>query len=271
MGSPSLFNRGSNKVPRSIGARIRGRLSRLIAPILDRDALPEPIETIDVGVVTVRMFSPGRLTRQRAKSALTKDPEMIRWLDQLSPPDVLWDIGANIGIYSLYAAINRGCQVFAFEPGAANYFVLNRNIELNSIQDLVSAFCVAVAQTSGFGSLNMKDTKPGSSHASFGAARGPRGEIFRPKFKQAMISYSLDDLAKQLPQPTHIKIDVDGIELSILSGGSSMLKSGSLRSLIVELDPKRPSLLAETKALLGAHGLRFSHSYDPQWEHIFVR
>lgn len=243
----------------------------MIGPLLDRDSLPEPVETFDLNGVETRFFVPGAWPRKRAQTALTKDPEMIRWLDQMGADDLLWDIGANVGVFSLYAALKRQCRVYAFEPGSANYFVLNRNIELNGAQDRISALCIAVAEKSEFDVLNMRTTVPGSSLASFGEPIGPRGKKFVPTFKQAMVSFSLDDLALRLPPPTHIKIDVDGIELSILAGGSTMLKSPTLKSLIVELDPKRPRLLASAQKILGAHGLRFSHSYDPQWEHIFVR
>lgn len=250
---------------------LRPRLSRILAPLIDADALPEPIQTIDLNGVPARLFVPGAWPKRRADSALTKDPEMLRWLDQIGPDDVLWDIGANVGIYSLYGALKCKCRVYAFEPGAGNYYVLNRNIELNAVQDRVSALCVAVAEKSEIDILNMKWTEPGSSLSSFGVPIGPRGKRFAPVFKQGMVSFSMDDLATRLPAPTHIKIDVDGIELSILAGGTTMMKSETLRSVIVELDPKRPRLLAEAKKMLEPLGLRFSHSYEPQWEHIFVR
>jgi FkbM family methyltransferase len=237
----------------------------------NRDEPPEPIETISLNGVEVRVFVPGRWPQKRVREALTKDPEMIRWLDQLGPDDLLWDIGANVGIYSLYAALNRRCRVYAFEPGAANYYVLNRNIELNDAHERIRALCIAVAERSKFDVLNMRATVPGGSLSTFGEPIGARGETFVPRFTQGMVSFSLDDLAGHLPAPTHIKIDVDGIELPILLGGPKLLKNSNLRSVIVELDPDRPELLATAKELLASHGLRFSHSYVPQWEHIFVR
>jgi FkbM family methyltransferase len=258
-------------VSMQLGQKMQAWATHAIASFVDQDALPEPIETIDFGTTTAKFFVPGALPRKRARTALTKDPEMIRWLDQIQIDDVLWDIGANVGVYTLYAALTRRCRVVAFEPAAANYFVLNRNIEINGVQELVSAFCIAVASAMKFDVLNMRKTTPGASLSTFGEAMGPRGETFRPLFRQAMLSFSLDDLAENLPAPTHIKIDVDGIELGILAGGAKMLNNEKLRSLIVELDPRRPQLLVNAERLLQGHGLRLSHSYEPQWEHIFVR
>ena len=251
--------------------KLRQRASRAIAPLLDRDAMPEPVEFINLNGTRARAFVPGPWPKKRARTALTKDPEMVRWLDKLGPDDLFWDIGANVGIYSLYAALRQKCRVYAFEPGAANYYVLNRNIELNRAHDMITALCVAVAEKSEFDVLNMRQTVPGYSLSTFGQPIGERGQTFVPRFKQGMVSFSLDDLADKLPAPTHIKIDVDGIDLQILFGGAKMLKNPKLRSLIVELDPERPELLVQAKAFLEPHGLRFSHAYEPQWDYVFVR
>ena len=75
------------------------------------------------------------LEKYRADTYATKEPETIEWMDRLFKSDeVMWDIGANIGLYSLYAARAKGLKVFAFEPESTNFARLNNNINLN--QDL---------------------------------------------------------------------------------------------------------------------------------------
>ena len=182
-----------------------------------KTCLPEQIRTIDLKGTKSAGLCSGCVAKKRANEALSKDPEMIRWLDEIGPDDLLWDIGANVGIYSLYAALRQCCRVYAFEPGAANYYILNRNIELNRAHDNIMALCIAVAEKTEFDVLNMRRTVPGYSLSTFGQAVGERGQPFVPSFKQGMISFSLDDLATHLPAPTHIKIDVDGIDLQIFS------------------------------------------------------
>ena len=54
----------------------------------------------------------------RARSLLSKEPETITWLDRLEEDDVLWDVGACVGSYSIYAAVRRGVRVVAFEPAS---------------------------------------------------------------------------------------------------------------------------------------------------------
>ena len=55
--------------------------------------------------------------------------------------------------------------------------------------------------------------------------------------KQSVLAFALDDLIRQfvLSPPTHIKLDVDGIELSILKGAEKTLASPALRTVLVEI------------------------------------
>ena len=82
-------------------------------------------------------FCPGKLPAMRARTLFTKEPETIAWLNSFAPNDVFWDIGANVGVYSLYAAL-KGNKVWAFEPAPGNYYILSRNIELNKLDKSIS-------------------------------------------------------------------------------------------------------------------------------------
>ena len=77
----------------------------------------------------------------RARTSLTKEPETLEWINTFEDADVLWDIGANVGVYSLYAALRR-LTVLAFEPSSANSYVRSRNVEINKMDDRVSTFCL---------------------------------------------------------------------------------------------------------------------------------
>jgi len=82
----------------------------------------------------------------------TKEPETLEWIDRIPEKSVLWDIGANVGLYSCYAAKARGCRVFAFEPSVFNLEILARNIFLNQLTDQITIvpgeFASADANTS---------------------------------------------------------------------------------------------------------------------------
>ena len=69
------------------------------------------------------------LLRLRAETFLTKEPETLEWIDRMNEGAVLWDIGANVGIYSVYAAVSKRANVIAFEPSIFNLEFLARNIK----------------------------------------------------------------------------------------------------------------------------------------------
>ena len=78
----------------------------------------------------------------RAETYETKEPDTIEWIDSFfREGDVIYDIGANIGQYSLYAAkkLKGNCRILAFEPEALNYSKLNKNIVLNNLTDSITA------------------------------------------------------------------------------------------------------------------------------------
>ena len=72
----------------------------------------------------------------------TKEKDTIAWIDSMQPGETFIDIGANMGIYTIYAA-KRGLKVIAFEPEAQNYALLCRSIMINELD--VQAYCVALS------------------------------------------------------------------------------------------------------------------------------
>ena len=70
---------------------------------------------------------PNRINYFRSETFSTKEPETLEWINSIPQGSVLWDIGANVGLYSCYAAKARDCQVFSFEPSVFNLEQLARN------------------------------------------------------------------------------------------------------------------------------------------------
>ncbi len=167
------------------------------------------------------------------------EPDTIAWIDNFTnDPVVFWDIGANVGVYSLYAALRPNVQVLAFEPGAASYWALNRNIELNGMDDRITTLPAALCGDTKIDKLNMANTDPGGSKHGFGVMVDQLDNVIGVKFRQGGIGFSLDDLVRlfSLPLPTHLKLDVDGLEPDILRGGRNMLLAPTVRSVIVEIE-----------------------------------
>lgn len=184
----------------------------------------------------MRFSSLTSLTAWRAKTLFTKEPETISWLNELTPSDVLLDVGANVGIYTIFAAATRHCQVVAVEPESGNFHLLNKNIKLNSLHSNVKAYCIAMSDRCGFSVLNIKDTRIGGSNHSAGTAKDFQLNEFSPNFIQGCVAYTIDEFVSSphVPFPTRMKIDVDGFEHLVIRGGAKTIRDPRLESLIIE-------------------------------------
>ena len=170
-----------------------------------------------------------------------KEPDTVAWIENfLKPGDAFYDIGANVGAYSLVAAkcFAGAVKVYAFEPAFLNYTQLCRNIFLNGCQETVLPLSIALSDKTAIDSFNYHDLIPGGALHTLGEAIDYTGKRFEPVLKQPVLSYRTDDLIAQfkLPVPSLIKIDVDGIEKAVLEGAEKTLSNPQLRSVIVELE-----------------------------------
>jgi FkbM family methyltransferase len=268
-------------------ARWAGTLPlRVLGERLRTEAIEELSEgTISETVVPggkLRFWTPAMLLRYRAKSVLTKEPDTIAWLDSLGKDSVLWDIGANVGVYSLYAACCRRCRVIAFEPSAANFHVLTRNIDLNKASDRITAYCLALSGTTHLGVLNLASASMGTALSQFGQP-GDRSRYWSdqaPTASHGMVGFTVDDFIAQFPIafPTHVKLDVDGLEWPILEGASGMLQDPRLQSVMVELTSTNEAERISAVALLKECGLELASRGEVQEtgtekaaNHLFVR
>jgi FkbM family methyltransferase len=207
----------------------------------------------------------------RLKS-VAKEPFTVEWIERsVRPGEVFYDIGANVGPYSLVAAKSAGARVFAFEPAGPNYHDLCRNIALNRCDDVISPFPVAL--------WNETATVPFSYRAlQTGVAMHSMGQDLKDaEFRQPVLAYRLDDLVATfgLPVPAHAKIDVDGPELKVLQGASSTLRDPAWRSILIEIDPAQgPGNEEAIVSLLGGHGFRPERTFErgaAPASRIFVR
>lgn len=239
------------------------------------------IAETNIGAGVIRFYAPSPLLRVRAAGVTTKEPDTIAWLNGLDRDEVLWDIGANVGVFALYAAVARGARVLAFEPSAPNFFVLTRNVQLNGLSDLITPYCLAVAERTELATINLDSADLGAAMSQFG------GLGVKSRYSQAptplahgMAGVSIDDLVDRFgaPRPTAIKIDVDGLEWPILCGGERTLSHSRVRSLMVELSVTHEAERNRAIEWLGNCGLTLASSGVPQGSgveqaanHLFVR
>lgn len=208
---------------------------------MKKNEMPDPSVEIDHAGTRLRYYTPNDQTLWRAQTLYTKEPDTIDWIAGFGPGEVLYDVGANVGMYTVLAAATRGTRVFAFEPEAQNYSILNTNIHGNGLDELVCAYCLALDARFAFDRLNLSLRVAGGSLHSFAEARNDHDQPFVPSFRQGAVAFSLDELVTRcgLPPPNHIKIDVDGIEPGIVKGGRALLADRTVRSVLVELNTAR--------------------------------
>lgn len=185
----------------------------------------------------IRFLCPGKIPVYRARTLHTKEPETLRWIESLGAGEVFWDIGANVGLYSLYAAA-KGHVVLAFEPSASNYQLLCRNAALNRLSHTVAAYCFAFTDATKLDSLYMSSVQIGAASNTFGETGAQQGGASAALSAQATLGFALDDFIDMFKPrfPNHLKIDVDGIELKIVQGAGKTLKDRRLKSILVEVD-----------------------------------
>ena len=210
---------------------------------------------------------PNQLNRFRIDTFSSKEPETLEWIDSIPEGSVLWDIGANVGLYSCYAAKVRDCQVFAFEQSVFNLELLARNIYLNSLTHKIAIIPLPLSDRLAFNTLNMTSMEWGGALSTFGEDYGWDGLKMQQVFQFQTVGLSSDDAVQllHLPQPNYIKIDVDGIEHLILSGGKTVLNK--VDGILIEVNDDFHAQADQCKKLLQETGLvlkekRHSEMFD---------
>ena len=174
----------------------------------------------------------------------SKEPETVEWIENwFKPGEVFYDIGANVGAYSLivFRFLNGQSKVFAFEPGFVTFPQLCRNIHLNSAGGAIVPFQVALSDETSLSAFHYQNLVPGGALHTLGVPIDYRGRRFDPVLTLSTLSYRLDDFVRQfaLPVPNHMKIDVDGNEYQVLKGSEETLRSSELRSILMEMNEER--------------------------------
>ena len=156
---------------------------------------------------------------QMRLTACAKEPWTIAAIEAMQPGEIMWDIGACVGSYTLVAAA-RGHLVVAFEPVESNYHALITNVLLNNLSGYVIPQPVALANDTGHLILHQRTTFPGS------AANTLEPHAKHDCFHRYPVSvWKADVLAEllHLPLPHLVKLDVDGAEAQVLAGMAGIL------------------------------------------------
>ena len=227
----------------------------------------ETVRRVESRGVSLRFTAPNQVNRFRLESFETKEPETLDWIDQLPKGCTLWDVGANVGLYSIYAAKKRECRVVAFEPSVFNLELLARNLFLNGLQDQVGIVPMPLSDGLGMNQMRMTSTDWGGALSSFGQDFGWDGKSITPTFAFQTLGISMDDVVSLLrfTPPDFIKMDVDGIEHVILRGGTKVL--AGIQGILIEINDGFEEQEKESERLLSRAGLKLKEKlHAPMFE-----
>ncbi len=239
---------------RTFAALSRALIRGVTAPMSSRQrnrTVARLIESLEIDSIAVIDCARGQLRMHALRSAhcastvarfFTDEPETLAYIDTFADGGVFLDIGANIGIYTLYAALNPALQVVAVEPNGINFGLLVEHLALNPVTQGVTPLCIALAAHSGLEQLHMRQVGAGVGGAALGGAFADQRDE-PPSYSQTVITYALDDLVGTLglPVPRYIKMDVDGTEQDILTGARRTLPQ--VESLLMEVEHRSPAAI----------------------------
>lgn len=229
-------------------------------------------------VVTLKFHTPNSLCQFRARTFSSKEPDTLEWIDEYGDGGVLYDIGANIGLYSVYFAKTKGCPVYAFEPSVFNLPALAKNINANGVQAQVRIVANPLSSSDGFAEFKLGSLEEGGALSAFGVDYGHDGQELRSTFSYQTCGFSLDTLVERGiidQKPSLIKVDVDGIEPLILDGARKTLSAPTCRSVLIEVDEAFAASAATVSEILSASGFtlqskkRSPLSDDGVFDHVY--
>ena len=192
---------------------------------------------------------------------------MLDWLDEnLEDGDVFFDVGANVGIYSIYAALRKTkAEIYAFEPEYSNLHQLKQNILENSLMKNIYPYALALDDKTGISKLQIQDTTPGAAKhtvSKHDLAKTHMGEDV--VWREGVATITLDEFCILAGiKPNILKIDVDGTETAILKGGQKTFSNPDLRAVYIEVGKDQ----LECEDILTNYGfvLKETHNDNQIW------
>ncbi len=193
-----------------------------------------PVIMSSSGKLPFEIDSSDELSSWRAETFFSKEPETLEWLRTYVSNDeipVLLDVGANIGLYSLYyLSLKPQTETISCEPFQENFHLLIKNLDLNGFAERAILVQNPLARVSEEGFAEINDSRPGGSGYRY--IRNLEAELDLIKIK----TVSIDEILRHEIRQVIIKIDTDGNDFEILQGARESLASGKVISVLIESD-----------------------------------
>jgi FkbM family methyltransferase len=201
---------------------------RALGRVLAFQARGRVLKRPTIGMIGVRSKFVAEIGWTGASKAIYANPpdwpEMLVWRDRLEPGDLFIDVGANVGMYSLWAA-ELGAEVIAIEPGPRTAERLRANVALNDYA--IEVIEAAATDTPGTVSFD------------------PDGDAVAHLFGRLEVEATTLDIVAGDRVVAGVKIDVEGAERLVLTGASKLLTDRRLKCIQIEWNAASEHLLGE--------------------------
>jgi FkbM family methyltransferase len=188
------------------------------------------------------MYVTNDIEKYRYETLLTKEPETIAWLRSFSNYSIFYDIGANIGIYSLVCKIlHDSITIVPFEPQRTNIDRLVENMRLNGWRSPGLNVPCAVGDIDSHVLFRPMTNLPGSADGVLYPRQSDRHCYDVPV-------YRIDSLVHMYGMPEYIKIDVDGNEGSVIRGATDTLHDKRLKSVLIEVSRNKSHIVNDMQS-----------------------
>jgi FkbM family methyltransferase len=221
---------------------LRSVLEQATHRIVVRRQLPAPF-----GAAQIYVSSEGGL-RYLGRGMARVDPALMRLAaETVGPGNTVWDIGANLGLFSFAAAVAAGPsgRVLAVEPDTALAGLLRRSAAANRDHAPVEVLAAAVADQESLARFHIARRSRSASYLDgFGTTQ--TGGV---RSTQMVPTVTLDWLAARLGMPDVIKIDVEEAEAAVLAGGTRVL--GLASAIICEVAARNAAAVRDVLSASG--------------------
>jgi FkbM family methyltransferase len=233
-----------------------------------------PRRKVKVNGVTFSLSCTNWITHFRWFLFKTKEPEVRYFIDEyIDDGDIFFDIGANVGVFSIYAAKRyKKIEVYSFEPEVSNLATLKENIIENNVTEKVIIHGIGISNSVGLSKLHLQDLTTGSAlHTEDRKNIDHSYEGNNPIiWAEGIYTVTLDYFCEELNiVPNAIKIDTDGNESKILMGAENLLKSPLLKAIIIEMPEDQTEYCYSM--LLGSGFIKKDYPFKESRNEIWIK
>ena len=175
----------------------------------------------------IKFYVSSEMSLVRAELFGKKEKEVYEFIETyLSNDDIFFDIGANVGVFSIYSSIFKNAKCIAFEPEFSNLYLLKKNIILNNLTTKIDIYPCSINNQNGLNFLHLSSFESGSAlHSVSKDNLEFTDEKAKVLMKTGTYNLTIDEFINQTQViPKMLKIDTDGKELEILKGAQKSLE-----------------------------------------------